>query len=113
MKTIELKHLAPYGDKGCEYLSREGTKIPFDFEDLYDIQIAIKNGSKWQDNYRLILYPLSWLTKEIEHNGEKFVPMDRLKKIQDMPDLFFINNILWSHWAVVNQCIEWHFDVFN
>ena len=59
MKKLELKHLIPYADKGCNYSSREGTIIPFDCEDLADIQNHIKNyeDDTWQDNYKLHLNP--------------------------------------------------------
>ena len=32
----------------------------------------------WDNSYQPILHPLSDLTKEIEHNGEVFVPMEKL-----------------------------------
>ena len=33
-----------------------------------------------EEGHRLILHPLSDLTKEIEHKGEKFVPIEKLRE---------------------------------
>ena len=45
--------------------------------------VPMAQGSRDNDYFRfekikLVLYPLSHLTKEIEHKGEKFVPIERL-----------------------------------
>lgn len=63
------------------------------------------------------LRPLSDLAKEIEINGEKFVPYDKLnykptiKHVSDYPfnynDLQFI-----SHYSF-QLLLEWHFDVYG
>ena len=62
-----------------------------------------------------ILHPLSDLTKEIDHNGEKFVPIEKLR---DMG--FYIgedwiienfSNITNSAFEFVLKLIEWHFDI--
>ena len=63
-----------------------------------------------------ILHPLSDLTKEIDHNGEKFVPIIILRWSE--------NIIGWSkkniNLAIENirfddaiKLIEWHFDLFG
>ena len=62
-----------------------------------------------------ILRPLSDLTKEIEHKGERFVPIEKLR---DMG--FYIgedwiienfSNITNSAFEFVLKLIEWHFDI--
>lgn len=104
---LELKYLAPFGNVGCEYQSREGTIIPFDFEDLYDIQEAIKNEVFDPGNYKLLLHPLSDLEKEIEHNREKFVPIVELAKIS-FPRCS--NHDLTGDYVDMGLCYTFHFD---
>jgi len=71
---------------------------------------------------QLILRPLSDLTKEIEHNGERFDPEFRIRDIYgeyysiSKAQLFDFNweNILNKlPFVIVKQLLEWHFDVFG
>ena len=59
-----------------------------------------------------ILHPLSDLTKEIEHKGEKFVPIDRIKESQY--HLFFRGDITSPleglQFSELRKLIEWHID---
>ena len=82
---------------------------------------SIDYSSMWStDEAELILHPLSDLTKEIEHKGEKFVP---IKKIQKRNDFIHIMNGRFvigvqsiydldelPTW-VTQLLIEWHFDI--
>ncbi|WP_284460655.1 hypothetical protein [Chryseobacterium sp.] len=40
-------------------------------------------GNDWHFGVRPVLYPLEYLTKEIEHDGERFVPMIKLLELQE------------------------------
>lgn len=70
-----------------------------------------------------ILRTLSDLTKEIEHKGEKFVPIDELNNIGDdecnrYNDYFSEENISDVNWLlepfiIFQKLIEWHFDIAN
>jgi hypothetical protein len=65
--------------------------------------------------YKPILRPLSDLTKEIEVNGEKFVPLyvlQRLDKafIADFIEVFGIEECKFS---VIEKLHEWHFDIYG
>lgn len=75
-------------------------------------------------NYGLCLRPLSDLTKEIEHKGEKFVPIKKLE--EDFGDFYFGTNsfglaikrkhsdiyISIADTSKINsRLIEWHFDI--
>ena len=92
---LELKHLAPYlsyGLKGiynraynpetCSIIGVVFTKNP------NDTRVRIKKDrvgyseSVFIGSIKPILHPLSDLTKEIEHNGEKFVPIIRLLELK-------------------------------
>lgn len=70
-----------------------------------------------------ILRPLLALTKEIEHNGEVFVPIKVLEK--DYSGFYFASNLevlfkskntnlyISMNWPlqILNKLYEWHFDV--
>lgn len=61
-----------------------------------------------------ILRPLLDLTKEIEVNGEKFVPIERLSdNCQLGHKLFGLNNYLDLKVADYFKLLEWHFDIFG
>ena len=132
---LELKHLAPY--------------LPYNLKvsKLHVMHTCLGIGSidhiltTQKEAYKPILRPLSDLTKEIEINGEKFVPIVELAKIA-YPDLvwefdrtraisewkkepayFFFqknsffaclfNNAIPNQIVLFNKLFEWHFDVFG
>ena len=69
---MELKHWAdflPYAPK----IKRNSVSNELLELSVSTLPMAISNG------YKLILRPMAHLTKEIEHNGEKFVPIEKLK----------------------------------
>jgi len=72
------------------------------------------------------LHPLSDLTKEIEVNGEKFFPIERLRS--EFSNIYFEigilnslvikgkneNFIIYSSTILINEKLcEWHFDIFG
>ena len=79
------------------------------------------------DYYKPILRQLSDLTKPIEHNGEKFMPIDNIEGlfIEGTEDLinqsieaieYFIENNFFSRmeylpFILIQKLIEWHFDI--
>lgn len=74
------------------------------------------------EHIKPILHPLSDLTKEIEHNGEKFVPIEKLYHLDIMRcDISLFENInidVVADHIFSNQflkftlkLIEWHFDI--
>jgi hypothetical protein len=81
MEKLTLEHLSPY--------------LPYKLEvKIFDDRIKVMNATnssstywvgigacvKWSENCKPILRPLSDLTKEIEYNGEKFVPIIEIAK---------------------------------
>lgn len=74
-------------------------------------------------DFKPILRPLSLLIKEIEINGEKFVPSSRLYRDFDLsPNYYGRLGMLFNGngiddpihgYLVVNKLFEWHFDVFG
>ena len=104
------------------------------------IAVIRKNGIgevdkyKWEsfpeNRIKLILRPLSDLTKEIEHNGERFIPINELNdKTKFMGNQFKIyidingdtrllyigqpNRDFIRGLNPKEKLIEWHFDVFG
>lgn len=65
------------------------------------------------------LRPLSDLTKEIEHNGEKFLPFFRINEYTKFTKSELISVVKDNHWLKFRPCTmiemlyEWHFDVFG
>lgn len=116
-----------------------------DFEDgdtaVYEMMgLFTDSGDIYLDEYETnvdsekkckpILRPLSDLTKEIEHNGEKFVPVEFLNSELITIDYFedtdhyeylmsWINSVDKSHhinflpFGLIQKLLEWHFDIFN
>jgi len=122
MKELKLEHLAPYLPYGLKVQYNNGDDL-----NIVDEMIGIEDKSCILTSKHLvsliafkpILRHLSDLTKDIEHNGERFDP------IQKCNDLLGIN-IMWSGWGdAINgdlsdisyshmvKLIEWHFDVFG
>lgn len=87
MEKLELKHWCAYMPYGLKMIfeksgnireltglqTSSGMSMIFIFNELYHSQEFF--------NYKPILRPLSDLTKEIEHNGEKFVPIEVIGKL--------------------------------
>lgn len=86
------------------------------------------------DQVKPILFPLYMLTQEIEHEGERFIPIDyfeisdeqssyniefdsgNIRLINDLTDIAKHNisfDIKFLPFEVVNKLTEWHFNVFN
>jgi len=134
---LESKHLIPYllyklrlKEKNWNYIY---LMVGITFSHIYATEIGddeIFDIDILEQNIKPILHPLSDLTKEIEHNGERFTP---IKLIQ----LFIDPNFPYSHdgeeswevfyqsandtWQIDKNCsykvieklFEWHFDVFG
>jgi len=115
------KHLAgylPYELKGIMYYGgcvRENVELG-----LMDIPVWL-NGSY---PIKPILHPLSDLTKEIEVNGEKFVPLTELLRLSNFDvekmdykeQLEFIDsftNTLFMTFDDGQKLLEWHFDIYG
>ncbi len=126
--VLTLENLAPYLPYKLKLLYADGSireLLYLDFSGIIPV-------------FKPILRPLSDLTKEIEHNGRSFVPMDTVGHI---PNNFckcdfvtdwcdkggdfneyvkeFVNGVFGNHhldylpFGFVQKLIEWHFDVFG
>lgn len=127
---LELKHLSPYLPYGLNLLRKDNNGI---------YRMVVSNNSvSWIDGVQInsvlndryekfipILRPLSDLTKEIEHNGERFIPIDILGKNHKEFYFDFNGSLLIKRkntnmyipiidtYAFIEKLFEWHFDVFG
>ena len=64
---------------------------------------------------KLILRPLSDLTKEIEHNGERFVPIEYFLGDDDVLILnaVQINDLSYLPYNLIQKLLSWNFDIFG
>lgn len=94
------------------------------------IENLIKSIRTWRNDFKIILRSLSDLTKEIEHNGEKFVPIDYINgefrleipnkiELQNWVKNISIHFVL-AEWVGIEDLyklfkllFQWHFDVFG
>lgn len=124
MKKLELKHLAPYLPFKLRVLHGDRSKLMNTGQVSSVHWIGIGSVIKWQDSKagcKPIFRPLSDLTKEIEVNGEKFVPVDYwddelrgndyFHELENMTEHDYFDGYLPYH--VIEKLFEWHFDVFG
>ncbi len=110
MDKLELKHLAPYLPYGLKFGNTEN-----------DIIVEMKARSIGvicanTELYKPIFRPLSDLTKKIEHNGDKFVAMEKLFGEKTPQWGATIKHLgMPGHWEYhhIEKLFEWHFDVFG
>lgn len=87
---LEIKHLAPYLPYGLKVKFDDSPYVwgitfenKINFEDYLYPFSTILYSIKNDNSIKLILRPLSDLTKEITHNGKTFVPMVEIGKLID------------------------------
>lgn len=130
---LELKHLASYLPYGLNIGSFDNvlTCIDVDSNTVWTKFRGHLNNQYKIEDVKPILHPLSDLTKEIEINGEKFVPIRKLEELfpcvefynddelsylfsdTDCRGEFFHSIELILTLEISNKLFEWHFDVFN
>jgi len=119
-KKGAIWQLCGYAPSDLNIYIGEGTIDGF----LYRNDMTYVNFNK---GIKPLLRPLSDLTKEIEVDGEKFVPIKWLKenytdhKLKfEFPDYIILydnysleQNVLGAPMAIIQQLFKWHFDVFS
>lgn len=147
MKNLTIQHLAIAFANGQKVRFFDAEREKWHscrITELRDGEMTIVSEDYEYDVYfsevLLILRPLSDLTKEIEHNGEKFVPIERLFEIENpqhsangrgyyyevVPNwvscstnytavafAVYLNSITKNQYWVIEQLISWHFDCFS
>lgn len=112
MDRLTLEHIAPYLPYGLRMQNEFGDEWTINMTAFDSFLTKVINESL------PILRPLSDLTKEIEHNGEKFVPVLKISEMYGIDIMTddtssLIMPITMEPYVAFRQLIEWHFDVFN
>ena len=123
MEKLELKHLAPYLPHGLQILADVNYNFNGVIMDQTVLELRGISGNKIQffglggfypmHQFKPAFRPLSDLTKEIEVDGEKFVP---LHKLMDLFEDFFLDfedilkDPLNESYCIVEKLHAWHFD---
>jgi hypothetical protein len=124
MKKLEIEHVAPYLPYGLKIVNGKESDLVtgIDTNRVFSTYRGIYYNTYLLDDITPILRPLSDLTKEIEVNGEKFVPIDKLiddlglkmgglsKFGMHMCIIRYYKNV--DYWAI-QKLFEWHFDLFG
>ena len=118
---LELKHLAPYLPYGLKYRLHGNFPIQNgvdnwieDIREISPFNFTLEKVLTWE-TCKPILRPLSDLTKEIEVDGERFIPLKYIFGEDFNPnDEFWINlDVLCIAYREIQLLFEWHFDVFG
>jgi hypothetical protein len=117
---LELKHLAGYLPYGLKIKTTFGWDtmqtlndycVNIDFEDVHYYD------SLETTDFKPILLPLSDLTKEIDVNGKKFVPLYYNAFREDKDFIIEFQNGFLHHnaikYGIINKLLEWHFDIYG
>ena len=124
LEKLELKYLANYLPYNIIGISPSGNKFYLSTSsNMLGKGIESRNIDTFlNDEFKLILRPLSDLTKEIEVNGERFVPIEYLYKNLDCDaeydfiwaiedDISSVSDkIIFAPYSIVEKLFEWHFD---
>ncbi|WP_418677602.1 hypothetical protein [Alistipes indistinctus] len=122
MKTLELKDICGYLPYGLKYQwtnMKSVRLISMTDEVDYSSQHSLSTAWEWMVHRqaRPILCPMSDLTKEITHKGEKFVPLDVLNNRGHFIEfdaaglLYTVGGCMDSDWLMVfDKFHEWMFD---
>lgn len=120
--NLELKHLIPYLPYRlyCCLMGKtdEETEEPIQFliEGVNSSYVEVWSLKTITDEFEYsevfpILRPLSYLTKEIEHDGKKFIPFEKIAIYKDVGYLIENLKLGFIELIVYNQLIKWKFDV--
>ena len=122
MKTLELNDICGYLPYGLKYQwtnMKSVRLISMTDEVDYSSQHSLSTAWEWMVHRqaRPILRPMSDLTKEITHKGEKFVPLDVLNNRGHFIEfdaaglLYTVGGCMDSDWLMVfDKFHEWMFD---
>lgn len=111
-EKLIIEHLAPYLPYVVKGYHLEYKKY---WSDLYpeNVEWFINNNSR----VKIVLRPLSDLTKEIKVNGEKFVPIEKLEKLFEFkggnPPTMSDCSVNMESYLEYQKLFEWHFDIFG
>ena len=112
MNQLTIEHLAPYLPHELKFFPPSmGIRI---IRQLSVRKIIDAFGADWLiESVKPVLRPLSDLTKEINHRGDVFVPVDYF--LGDDVDIILnavqINDLSWIPYNLIKKLYSWHFDI--
>jgi hypothetical protein len=124
MDKLTIRELAPYlpyklqmifDGKGGRVIELTGITD----QGKHGLTITNGHGGMWLEScgFEPLLFPLSNLTKEIEVNGERFVPIDYNAFKKSKQDIIEFQNKFLHYkalkYGIMERLLEWHFDVFG
>lgn len=126
MEKLTIKELAPYLPYKLQW-KFEGSDEVHEVMGIDITDFGIHLFSPYGDYGKCrinegkpLLRPLSSLTEEIDHNGERFIPINNLKHLYGWDYLWYevlgeiTNfNVNKLKYACLKLLLEWHFDVFG
>jgi hypothetical protein len=118
MDNLTIAHLAPYLPYGLKYMNVKNNEITTMKALDSDVEMVDWGWGCALEFHELkpILRPLSDLTKEIEHNGEKFVPTKEYHYLRFEEISTFKggeNHLIFMQVREYQILLELHFDVFG
>ena len=120
MREITLKEWSAYLPYGLICEVKDQGEIKTDtLSGIYDnkelVFHNIVESHQGFESVKPILYDLSWLTREITHEGETFIPLYKLQKIDKAFILTFIETFGYEELKVevFELLLEWRFNVFS
>ena len=120
MKEITLKEWGSYLPYGLICEVKDQGEIKTDtLSGIYDnkelVFHNIVESHQGFESVKPILYDLSWLTREITHEGETFIPLYKLQKKDKAFVLTFIETFGYEELKVevFELLLEWRFNVFS
>lgn len=123
MKLEEVLHHYLGTDLEMQFVEDGSSAILTGIMDMGKPHVQVKfqgnHGMFYYSELKPVLFDLSMLTEEIEHNGKKFIPVEKLFKLgfTDLSDGWevlirdeiYLNTL---QWGVMKRLFEWHFNLF-
>lgn len=110
MEKLTIKELAGYLPYGINCIHNHN-EYEITIEDRMDSE-SMTLEEFFDTNSKIILRPLSDLTKEITYNGETFVPIEEIKRL-GLGSLPRSLDYKWLYYHQIEKFFEWKFDVFG
>lgn len=115
LQLNEIVGYLPYGLEGKYTLSDVVKIAEWQKDEIRDKKLTEDCVQFFRLYCKPILRPLSDLKKEIEVNGESFVPLDRLKLDSCLDYNVEFNNYFSLLYTIsdLQKLYQWHFDIYN
>ena len=131
---LELKHIAPYLPYGLKFRNGKEFDVVTGIDNNTVISLFRGHLANFTsiEEIKPILRPLSDLTKEIEVDGKRFVPIDifeisdsenadeydfgnvkLIRSLRILANYGIVNDVKYLPYGVIQLLLSWHFDLFG